>query len=260
MLTSTRILLLLLSAALCPSGCVRALEGGGLDVSSRLEGGAADRGGREVASDGRRDRVIARDGPYCGKQGALFCSGFERPLSDEWTAQDLQGLAIVGSPVHAGAGALRSSTTAKAPVARVAWKLGQPWTSGTLYLRAFIYLPTVFSGAGSHVLLELNELATADQKLSIDLKDGNGAQLVIEPLAAKGPALPTQRWICLELAAGETSAGLKIDDALVITTASSLPKAGIGHLYAGVYSFSTSAGYEAYFDDVVLSSSPIGCN
>jgi len=248
-----------LAILLLPTGCVRAVEGGGRADGARLEGGAADRG-RDVSPDGSvRDHAAAPDRPFCGTPGALFCSGFERPLSDEWTAQDLQGLSIAGSPVHAGGGALRSSTTAKASVARVAWKLPQPWTSGTLHLRAFVYLPTVFSGAGNHVLLELKDQPAMTQKISIDLKDANATQLVTEPSSPKGPALPTQRWTCLELAAGPSSAVLSIDGAQAITTSSTLPAAGISYVLVGVYSFNTSAGYEAYFDDVVLGSSPIGC-
>lgn len=268
-------------------GADAATDAGGDDDAAPIEGGLDDSGwdGAVVIADGgSSDTGAGADtGPIdsgvdagpapteCGGAlaSATFCDGFEDgPTFEAWADSNARDgtLTWVTDTVYRGTGALRAETTASGGFAQLHSPTMPPVTSGDYWLRFYVLIPATSSL--SHFDIAALTPARADgtavyiytDRLSVWFDETMSA-------FATDPALPRDRWTCLQvhLVVGNTGGALDIyiDGALQRSAAvtDTLPSTGYEKLYLGItWSPSMQGPTAIYMDEVAVGTAPLPCD
>jgi hypothetical protein len=222
----------------------------------------------------RREREIPDAAADECRVGALVCSGFETAqLGDEWPETHIENAAEVTRSslrAHSGAASLRAQSRDADSVAVVVARFA-PQRSGTLYLRAHLYVPdqqptetmnVFFVGARPDPDLE--------PFVGMDLNLEQGALQLFSPQAEPrrqtgSYRIPRDRWFCLraEIQIGDRAeVSVFADDQLALraTQVDSAPPEGVSMLRAGVdWSSEQQANFELFIDDLALDTQPVTC-
>lgn len=200
----------------------------------------------------------------CNGPGILFCDGFEDAGLAAWPTHD-NNVARDTTIVHSGSGSLRADSPSTAVSSAVYVQPYPNLTTGELYYRAWIYLPSgptlskinLFgtdgaSGQGNVVLVDTNELRLY-----------NAPDLSTIPT---GMAPPRDTWFCIEvnINIGATGWAFVYLDGTQIGSESGgntlatggYTKLGAGALFLGP----AQTALTVYIDDVATGTQPIGCN
>jgi hypothetical protein len=252
-------------AADCPSGRRYDRSAGG-----GLAGACTDAGGGDAAY------VVDAGGGDLGVQPSLcptflggFCQSFEQPISAPWstTVNGVSMLSLDSSHVYRGTGAGHfihpAEATAKYRSAQVA--VGNLATSGTLYLRGFVYMDTPPPEA--FWLFSLHQSGSPNDGIAFNLET-NGLANVNEnigPQATGTHSFPIGRWVCVEMSVQLASPGqvhVRIDDVDVpelSLTGNYGVTPPLNGFFAGNYLTTSISAWEMWMDELAIASSPIGC-
>ena len=205
---------------------------------------------------------------------ALVCSGFEaEQLRDEWPETHLENSAEVArsrARAHSGVASLRAQSSGANSVAVVTARFA-PLRSGTLYLRAYLYVPDQQPTETMNVFfLGSRPDPDPDPFVGMDINLEQGALQLFSPQAQPrrqtgSYRIPRDRWFCLraEIELGDGSqVSLFVDDQLALraTGVDSVPPEGVSMLRAGVdWSSEQEASFELFIDDLALDTSPLAC-
>lgn len=226
---------------------------------------AGVRDGGDAAADGGRDPCL----------DALVCSGFETAdLRAEWSDVHTEGTGTVDRTTvraHSGEASLHAQTRGVSSVGDVV-ALFAPVVSGTLYLRAYLYVPEALPTQTMNLFfLGSRPDPSGDQPfvgIDINLLDG-ALQLFshqAKPARQTGDAkIPRGRWFCLRAEVEMSRAGtttLFVEDRIVLraTGVDSIAQDGVTMLRAGIdWSSEQSAPFEVFLDDLALATTPLAC-
>lgn len=204
----------------------------------------------------------------CASMGYLFCDGFEGSFPGTW-ATDVTANAqvtLAGSPVCRGTRSFRSSSNGPAPQRALIFRtMSLP---NPTYVRFFVNVPVLTSA-----MYDAAFLAIAGSGFSTYLRfhPSAGALYVnrdfATPDSASFQALPTGRWVCLEVAITFATSGGRItvtsDESLRLdqNNIATLPPGGgtPNLLTLGMVNTRDVGASDMFFDEMVVSSSPIGC-
>ncbi len=197
---------------------------------------------------------------------ALLCSGFDSASLPEWaiTGEPDSTLAAAESPRHAGRSALE---------ARVATFNGRsrfiasfpPQTSGTLYLRVWMFVPRATLLENVHTITVGNG-DTSDWGVNLEFYRG---ALAVEtptlPPAGEGVTVPLGRWFCVRAEidlgddAGAVRAWLDEEPAVALRALDTLPAAGARDLTVGIDHLAQEEPATVFFDELLLDLEPTSC-
>ena len=208
---------------------------------------------------------VRREAPGCpAHPGALACSGFDDPAPAGWTATtDADSvLAVVSTPLLAGAGALDARTAAVNGRSRFLHEFTQ-LQSGQLYLRAWVYAApgTLLSNVHTIVVGDAN---TGDYGSKFVYSDGK-IHVAAAGAAVPGSAdAPLGQWYCLRLELGIGDQGTVrayLNDSQFVdaTGIDTLPAAGVHNVTAGIDFSGQAEPAELFIDELVLDTAPVGC-
>jgi hypothetical protein len=208
---------------------------------------------------------------------ALFCDDFENGLPTgypDYSYFSNHGTVTASADrVKQGAQAFRG-TLMRVPgqISQASlWRSMTAIQSGSLHVRAHFYLPSGFVVSNWFVSLQLGGPAG---KLSFDLIYEDRMQIAVNTenaiFRSTNPnTYPRDRWFCAELVihlgelGGAGSAEVHVDGQKVLEApigTDTLPAGGYDYLMAGApHANGLSAAGEVFMDDVVLATSPIGC-
>jgi hypothetical protein len=243
-----------------------ALGGCSWDWESRMP--SPEDGGFDATPDGPID-----SDPCAAHTAALFCDGFESGDLSAWGG-------AVGNPVeivetaHSGKYAARGEASGDIPggttQSRIAAEWDTPVTTGSIYVRGYFFVPadvvpnqaTLFdlSGSGGRIAVVVGSTGTTF--LASDLPNAG------DDTANSAPdAIERGQWQCLELAVeiGGTGAGS------ITLSREGVPfangnRSGVNTVSGDGYTAVrlpvqyTKGPFEALVDDVVVDTSPIGCD
>jgi hypothetical protein len=203
---------------------------------------------------------------------ALFCSGFEaESLRDEWTTTTIiedAALERTTARVHRGKAALRAESRGPDSAAVVVASLPAQ-RSGSLYLRAYVYIGAAWATETMNLFFIGDD--PAEPFVGVDLNIEDGAVQVFSPQAdpvrtTGRSRIARDRWVCFraELAISDNAGAVRVqlDDALAVevTGIDTLPAGGVHLFRAGVdWSSEQASFFEVFYDDIALSREPIGC-
>lgn len=203
--------------------------------------------------------------------GALFCDGFESAGFLAWDRLRTRDGTVTQSTTtrHRGMGAMHSQTTAGSGRADAEASPLSALSSGELWIRTYLYLPSGFD------LVDMN-VTTVHEAVSPYVGVGMGMIAGDRPYiwfgtegrSAHAPAVtvPRDRWTCWELhivlddVSG--SADLSIDGVTVAmeTGVDTVPGGGMTILVSGLgYTDPTQSSAELFLDELVVDDAPIGC-
>jgi len=272
------------SGALAACSLLTDLSGLSGAPNAPLDAAAAD-AGTATGEAGANDAAPGAEaglGAFTCPADAIFCEDFESTL-DAWNKDEQQGAtcAATNTRPHRGAKSLR----ALAPFDSAAFAMNANQnqcylehplplqTSGVLAIRAYVYLvgagqtggfslpwlrdPTP-TGCAAGTLVS----GTSDGKWQVLSYSGTGYH---ELDSLDAPVF--DRWLCIEWVLDLRANGhvkMSVDGALVIdkdeVLADSNPFCGYRALDVGIVGHRSSGEVEAYWDDIVVASHPIGCN
>jgi hypothetical protein len=210
-------------------------------------------------------------------QSRLACEGFEAELAAPWwPGLELGAVSRSARPTHVGDGALRAVTTAANGHAFAGRPTFARLTSGTMYLRSYVFVPSgvPLNGVVVHGMSE--ELAPyggvsillSDQRLKLDVHpEGPGVNPVFVD-GESGLTLPRDRWNCLQMQVSISPTGgavrLSVNGKVAVEsvgTLRTLPASGYWGITAGiVYMDPKQAPLELFVDEVVADLAPIPCD
>jgi hypothetical protein len=235
-------------------------------------------------SDGGADLAVPVDlagvdqGPFvggpskCPVAGALLCEGWEAgPYPGNWSFGAAPMPSVVGTNPARGSHSLLASL----PMASGYQNTGAGTSMGfphapPIYLRVFVYVASPRAGWVT-TLFNLNQAGGAMQALDVEL-DASGnlnvATTNVMPGFHNGSALlvPTDQWTCLELMYDATTNGnvkLWMNDTEVTDVAYtglnlSAPFDELLLLY-DINSSGTEPATSVYYDEIVVSTTRVGC-
>lgn len=198
---------------------------------------------------------------------ALICDGFEEGSGFTMWAMP-RGATYAGDPAYRGSYAMQASTSTSMALAYLYGSFPET-ASGELFARAYLYVPASAS-LGHFPVLHLEEGGAPYDYAEVRLQDDEVRAVskyggVTTTLT--GGAMPRDRWTCVELrvligSPGEVELyvdGTSVDAATGVTTALSGP---YRVFYAGISNRATGQTGNAtlYMDEVVLSTSRVGCD
>jgi hypothetical protein len=207
----------------------------------------------------------------------LACEGFEvtQPEPPWWRIEEGGSIVQVGTPAYLGVGATLAKTSAVDGKAFIGRSVFNNLTSGKIYLRSYLYVPSGVPMVGV-VVHGMSEGEPPYGGISVLLSDA-AVQLDLHP---NGPGVsPTflgedtpvplrrDRWLCLQMEIGIGGAGsakLSVDGtvaAVSTETIETLPPTGYRNISAGiVYTKSDQQPIQLSLDEVVADTSPIPCD
>jgi hypothetical protein len=251
--------------------------GGGRDAGDASTGGA-DSGSVGGAGGGGASQGgtagTAPEPPSCYDEfpGVLFCDNFEATGLPGWThfggGTDGETTQVT-SGVYRGSAALRSVKSDEGPSDPLYVDVLGDRTSGRLYLRTYLYVPSDFSLAAGASLLVLGESAEPLGGLSLVLAPDAVALQINGQVSSqlKGfYVLPRNEWLCVQIdfaIAQAGSARLRIDGQLITEgTANTLMGTHYDRLWLGVNWIhpNQTETVEALYDDVVVDTEDIPCD
>jgi hypothetical protein len=199
----------------------------------------------------------------CGIAGDILCTGFET-TDVSWEQQDdISADAMLGfdSFARRGSRSLRGHLP-KATGRRVANR-NLTFSRESLYVRVFLHLPAK-PPALVRVLVVLSADKTTGLELRVD-KDGtlnNGGFTLGGPVAKpSATSAVSSGWTCLEWFASREGSKVWVGDKLISTLDLAVSMTPMGTLGVGPYYYNeaTDRDTDAWFDDLVVSPSPVGC-
>lgn len=211
----------------------------------------------------------------CALPGALLCESFDTPLSpsaSSWIVNDASG-ALQECVTREGSGALVERAEGGALI-QTRFRLPEPVEDGTLYVRFFFRISSSSVLPDQTTIFEFWDQETEPlYQTSLLVKSDGSLETFVRPgshLIDAGPAevLPRDTWLCLELAEklglGDGSITVSVDGRTVID-APDLTTQAASPLVAAVLQTQPIAGDEAnpvefYFDELVIGTTPIGCD
>jgi hypothetical protein len=227
-------------------------------------------GGSDASLDGSAGAL-----PCSSGLGGIFCDDFEGATLSKWSrhSQASDGRTTrITTPVHGGQGAIRSVKSAPGPSDPLYADVLGARTSGHLYLRTYLYVPSGFAISAvdsAASLLVLGESSGALGGLSLVLWQ-DALSLTIEGPTrgeVKGTfALPRNRWNCVQIDFGigqSENARLRVNGQLVAEGARDTRMAtSYGRLWVGVNWIHEKQieTVQALYDDLIVSTRDVPCN
>lgn len=204
---------------------------------------------------------------------AIACASFEaRDVAAAWTEAtilDAGALERTTERAHTGRGALRATSEGAGSVAVVAAEF-PPVRSGTLYLRASLYVPSDVATETINIFF-VGSTPAPDPFTGIDVNLEDGALQIfspqLDPARRTGErAIPRDRWFCFRMTldvsddAGAIELFIGEESALRVEAIDTLPPEGVRLLRAGVdWSSAQTSRFEIYMDDIALDDEPLPC-
>ena len=245
----------LFAAALALSGCTLKSE------PIAQADAAAPQADADPSADAGIDAAVSLT--RCDSLDAIVCDGFEAGI-DSWTQQISGGtLELVSDPVFRGASALRATTQAAGAEAFLQQDFA-PITAGSIYTRAYFYLPSTLITAGLVEITNTGDSSGTHFHYSIDL---DTSVFVINNQSANVAApIPRDTWFCAEWridigAAGGGELFINEQSAATLTGLDTDLAGGYTRLELGIYNTAPANGaYELAIDEVAMDVVPIGCD
>lgn len=202
-----------------------------------------------------------------GHETAVFCDGFEDPALAKWVVVSGQTASMQSQaplPPH-GTRLLESTTQTTQQGSYVTANVG-PYTTGTLYLRGWFYVPSNID-LTHFDLFDLNSDGMGGVSAFLYFGALTLFQSSATPSAAvAGPPLPLDRWMCLELQLEIGDPGnvyLSLDGTQVasFTGIDLLPGTGFHNLLTGIpWTDDGQQTARAYTDEIIVDTRPIPCD
>lgn len=277
----------------CDDGvCGDAFDAGVRDGGSPdggMDGGVRDGGMDGGGMDGGRDAGAPDAGfdagppsTLCPIPGAIFCDGFEQwdPAADAgrsdagprtWVRRVRDGGAVTvvtevndGGDVYLGAKSAKMTTPTDVAQAAAVYGFDSPITTGDLWVRAFVYVPSTFELTG-FTLLYLAP-GTNGEGVAVQVAP-TALMMLFEAPGQSEPAdsaLPLDQWACIELhivVADSGSAELYLEGTSTgWWPTDTLPTNGIQGVLIGMENPLDGQGpAEVFIDEVAISRSRLGC-
>jgi hypothetical protein len=245
-----------------------------------IDGGADAEGGSD---GGGLLCSMAGSATRCASGNYLFCDGFETsssgifpvwsipiPTIDTYTggaANPATSLTVDTAPVCAGNQVMHVHAVGLKQQAFLQDQLAT--RPNPLYLRTFVYLPSSSAQETFYFLSFLNSAGTRWYQIAIN-PPGSPGFVTNSNFSATLPTFPGEvprdRWACVETKIRfDSSAG---EVAITVDGVSAGDVTGLdtqGNFQMDTFEFGVSAvevpsgAFDAYFDEVVVSASPIGC-
>lgn len=252
-------------------GSVEPPEGDG--ATDTAQPPAAD-GATDTAQLPAADAAIAPDtgAPEPDAAPAASCSSLGAETIDCWNFDDPATTLPTSSTATAtrdttryrsGGASMRVVTGGGTEVKQVfvERQLSPPRATGSLFLRAFVYLPTGARIEDWAVPLEIK--TNSREKVSLDLGERSySLNAGSAGIRTSTTAFPRDRWVCVELQANIGPAGntrLIVDGAPVFEISGNFAWM-FDAARAGVIAASRNTSLEIGTDEVVFATAPIGCN
>ncbi len=264
----------------CPKGYACSPDGPGCILPSGSGGGSGGGGGGggavpdasgPMADAGATDAGQATS-PCSAYARALFCSSFEDPDFPEFTVRRAQGGAFVQdrAEVFRGSGSLRASTSAPSGFAALLVALDPPVVSGTLYLRAHVFVPSTSSNDANVFFLGNADDDAAVVGIDMDLAATERPELFLlgygDYASSPDVVVPRDQWFCYQseiaVADGSGRVTVSIDGtpAVALTGVTTFPPGGIDILSVGIgWTSDAPTTATVYYDEVVLDDAPVPC-
>ena len=248
----------------------RDLDAGGADAgradSGPVDAGPLDGGPPDAGPDDTRcDDLHA---------GAIFCDGFETaPGFPAWSSMwGTDGMVSrTTTQTFLGLGALRAQTTVGGGHTAVRRTLATPLTSGEVYLRAFVFIPSSVTSMGSFSIAQAGYDGSPWYHVSLGTTSAGAAQLYLDSEAGgrsvNGRPIPRDVWVCLEAHVFLADTGgfgemwMNGTHEGRFSDFNTSPARGYERVAAGLpYTEPTRTTTDVYVDEVVLSRTRIGCD
>ncbi len=200
--------------------------------------------------------------PLC-PASALFCDGFEAGDLSGWELDVAGGtLEVTSVLVFGGLSSVRVATEAAGAVARL-HRNHDVITSGNLYMRSYWYLPSSPISTGLVETSNEGDDSGIHHHLGFD---GATPLILANDLSAGADAeIARDQWHCIETeveisASGTARLLVAESQVAIVGPTDNLLTGGYNRLSIGAYfTDEGSAPFEAFIDEVVVSTTPIGC-
>jgi len=165
---------------------------------------------------------------------------------------------------HSGTGSLELSTRSAGAFAYLERDL-TPVSSGSLYLRAFLKVPSDQVVDGYDVVMLSNAAADGGMVVSFAGTGLSLSSIAGDDKAAGAVAFPRDTWVCLEVAIALSAVSSATSDLdgernATLLTDDGVPAGGYSRVAIGVVRASASQmPTRILIDDLRIASSPIGC-
>jgi hypothetical protein len=243
---------------------------GGGDSGGGAGGGGAGGGGSSGGggNDGGDPTSCLSRGTFTCPAGALLCDGFdEEAFKPDWLVEATNGsITDIDSgciydgtrSVHALLDALAANETGHAQITTA--DAGMP---SSLYVRVFVRVDT--ADAPATILMVLRQAQPNTGQIQLNYSSG---AVSFDGTVAVPPgsyAFPIGRWVCVEWnvqMGSPNTTGFSLDNVAALDggfTLSSLGRVVLGAQVAA-HSSEITTQTSVWFDDLVISEGPIGCN
>jgi hypothetical protein len=213
----------------------------------------------------------------CATSGVVLCDGFEAASinTSVWTLETSRGSVAVDTArfcrgqrsLKSTINALTSTQTGDAELAET--QTFNPTTPPDYFMRVFVYIPSTVP-QNNESLIATQEASTykgpnllmAADKLTLVNR------IPAPTLTLSGPALPVDRWVCLEMEVQVGAAGrvnVWVDDVAVAALSQMQnvdPTPRFTRFVIGLYANSTGVAvgpFDVWFDEVMFDTQRIGC-
>ncbi|MAQ15132.1 MAG: hypothetical protein CMN30_10120 [Sandaracinus sp.] len=246
-----------------------------VDAGMPGDAGAEDAGGEDAGGDldagpdlGADDAGV--DAGPCGTADTIVCDDFEgMALLEEWESlQQNGGVALLSADrAHAGVQSLHATSTETSGAAYLSQSLPDI-TSGTIYGRAWIYLPAS-SAHSSLTFMMFAEERAPWPLVALQLTQRELGRVWVGPPVSRhltgSVTFPRDRWVCANLEVTVDSAGTTVrstvdgmvaaEETLTSSVLDVAQRFDLGIQYTGMESPSA----DIYVDDVEVSLAPLPC-
>lgn len=219
-----------------------------------------------IAADG--DLQVAE--PSCTTRDALLCESFDAMLPEEYSTwyADERVASIQDCEVARGAGALRLQSDTFG-YSQTRMLLATPVSEGPVYVRFFGYFAQDFRIPEYMGLFELWTTESGPPKIGLDAIGNDQLEVNLSPfssvlISAEG-VLRRDEWLCIELALDLRTEGgsvtLSIDGTPIIEENDVVTSPGEPFSVAVIEAApaADSTGVNIAFDELVIATTPIGC-
>jgi hypothetical protein len=211
----------------------------------------------------------------CGSAGVLLCDGFESgKIGSPWSIHtQLGNVSVDSSRAYRGQYSLHAQNNAIGANVYTQATVGESSAfPSDVFSRAFVYVPSGFDGSPA-ALFVAGQTASPYLSLGLQLEGGSFGTFnaTLTPnvnRSVSSPAMPTDRWVCIEWETKISSSGfMKIwVDGTEVTalegTQSTSSSPSVSELTFGVATQSTGAlpARELWLDEIAVDSQRIGCS
>jgi hypothetical protein len=211
----------------------------------------------------------------CSSAGVLLCDGFESgKIGTTWTVHTQSGaVSVDSSRAYRGAYSLHAQNNAVAANVYTQGSIGETSAfPSDVFTRVFVFVPSGFVTAPA-ALFVAGQTASPYLSLGLQLQGGsfgtfNDTTNPNTGRAVATPAMPTDRWVCLEWEAKISSSGymkLWVDGSEVTAlepTQSTSSSPTVSELAFGIATQTNAAlpARELWLDEIAVDSQRIGCS